>query len=60
MILADNALLAAFLMGQQTIDEELIGQVVADRGLPDTEPVAPRIIKGKRAGATVAAGRRSA
>ncbi len=60
VILADNALLAAFLMGQQTIDEELIRQVVADRGLPDTEPVAPRTIKGKRTGATIAAGRRSA
>lgn len=35
VILADNALLAAFLMQEQTIDAELIRQVVADRGLPD-------------------------
>lgn len=35
VILADNALLAAFLLGQKTVDAELIRQVVADRGLPD-------------------------
>ncbi len=38
VILADNALLAAFLSGQRTIGADLIEQVVADRGLPDTEP----------------------
>ena len=60
VILADNALLAAFLMGKKTIEGDLIGQVVADRGLPDTEPEQPRTIKAKRAGASVTAGKRSA
>lgn len=46
VILADNALLAAFLTGQRTIDAELIRQIVLDRGLPDTQPEAtPRIRK---------------
>jgi general secretion pathway protein A len=45
VILADNALLGAFLLGQQTIDGELIDQIVADRGLPDTEPEAPRAVR---------------
>src|SRR5437867_1323273 len=35
VILADNALLAAFLGGQKTIDADLIRAVAADRGLPD-------------------------
>src|SRR5262245_5398350 len=39
VILADNALLAAFVLGERQIDAELIRQVVADRGLPDTEPL---------------------
>jgi general secretion pathway protein A len=37
VILADNALLAGFLLGQKTIDADLIRQVVADRGLPDAQ-----------------------
>jgi len=38
IILADNALLASFLLKQQTIDADLIHQIVKDRGLPDTQP----------------------
>jgi general secretion pathway protein A len=38
VILADNALLAAFLVGAKAITAELIDSVVADRGLPDTQP----------------------
>jgi general secretion pathway protein A len=45
VILADNALLGAFLTNAKTVDTDLIAQVVADRGLPDTEPLAPRAIK---------------
>jgi general secretion pathway protein A len=41
VILADNALLAAFVSREETIGPELIGQVVADRGLPDTDPLPP-------------------
>lgn len=46
VILADNALLAAYLMGQHTIDAELIDGVVSDRGLPDTVPEPPRRVGG--------------
>ena len=45
VILADNALLGAFLQGQHTISATLIEQVVTDRGLPDTEPPGPQVIK---------------
>jgi len=38
IILADNALLAAYLMQQNTINADLIHQIVKDRGLPDTQP----------------------
>lgn len=38
VILADNALLAAYLTGFPTVDRPLIGDIVRDRGLPDTEP----------------------
>ena len=44
VILADNALLGAFLQGQRSIDATLIEQVVADRGLPDTEPAATQVM----------------
>lgn len=37
VILADNALLSAFLQGKTTIDAPVIRQVVDDRRLPDTE-----------------------
>jgi general secretion pathway protein A len=47
VIIAENALLAAFLSGDRTISPELIKQVVADRGLPDTQPEPPRSIKKK-------------
>jgi general secretion pathway protein A len=38
VILADNALLAAFLDGSRRIEAGVIDLVVADRGLPDTQP----------------------
>jgi hypothetical protein len=58
VILADNALLAAFIQGEKSITPALIEQVVADRGLPDTDPVAPpRVIK--RGGGTVKSVRRA-
>ena len=38
IILADNALLAAFLMQQGTVNADLIHQIVKDRGLPDAQP----------------------
>jgi general secretion pathway protein A len=56
VILADNALLAAFLAGEKTISAEVIRQVVADRGLPDTEPAPTRMVK-KSGGPTTAARR---
>lgn len=37
IILADNSLLAAYLLQQRTINADLIDQVVKDRGLPDTQ-----------------------
>jgi len=50
VILADNALLAAFLAGEKQIDVELIDSVVADRGLPDTQPAPlPPSTNGKQA-----------
>ena len=46
IILADNALLAAYLLQQKTIHADLIHQVVKDRGLPDTQPeLEPQTIK---------------
>lgn len=55
VILADNALLGAFLLGQHTIDAELIEQVVTDRGLPDTDLPAAQVttkrVIGKRTAA---------
>jgi general secretion pathway protein A len=42
VILADNALLSAFLIGHRTIEADLIRQVVDDRGLPDTQPLQPQ------------------
>jgi general secretion pathway protein A len=60
IILADNALLAAFLTGQQTVDADLIQQVVLDRGLPDTEPMAPQAIRKHTAGNSITSVRRKA
>ena len=62
VILADNALLAAFLTQQREIDAALITQVVADRGLPDTDLAAPpRSIKKHTGGtSTITSGRRTA
>lgn len=50
VILADNALLAAFLADSRTIDAETITSVVADRGLPDTDPLPIRAIKRNTGG----------
>src|SRR4051794_6846001 len=52
VVLADNALLAAFLVRQREIDGDLIERVVADRGLPDTEPMAASTIRTRGAGVT--------
>jgi hypothetical protein len=50
VILADNALLAAFVGGATTIGHEIIHEVVNDRGLPDTQPPPPpRSIKKHKA-----------
>ncbi len=38
IILADNALLAAYLLQLRTVSADLIHQVVKDRGLPDAQP----------------------
>jgi len=59
VILADNALLAAFVKGERRVDADLIRQVVADRGLPDTEPAPPPAIK-KHSPGTITAVRRKA
>lgn len=48
VILADNALLAAFLRGERSVEAGLIDEVVEDRGLPDTEPELLPVVK-KRA-----------
>ena len=55
VILADNALLAAFLGGEKLVGPELIRQVVADRGLPDTEPatLATPTTRAKRTASTL-------
>ncbi len=45
VILADNALLAAFVTGTGTIDAKIVHDVVADRGLPDAVPLPPRTIR---------------
>src|SRR5947209_6046909 len=44
VILADNALLAAFIHDHRSVDAETIEQVVRDRGLPDTDPLPIRAI----------------
>lgn len=49
VILADNALLGAFISGQTAIEGDLIDQVVADRGLPDTDPEPAPAIRKKTA-----------
>ncbi len=58
VILADNALLATYLLGRREIDGDLIDQVVADRGLPDTEPIPLPTVKRKK-NETVSAVRRN-
>src|SRR3712207_4051627 len=60
VILADNALLAAFVSGATTIGADIIHEVVKDRGLPDTQPVPPppRVIKKHKAGSGISSVRR--
>ncbi len=58
VILADNALLGAYLMGKPEVDAELIEQVVKDRGLPDTEPEPVRIVRRKTTDSKVTSARR--
>ena len=59
VILADNALLAAFVSRADTISPEIIHAVVKDRGLPDTQPSPPpRAIKKHKAGSSISSLRR--
>jgi general secretion pathway protein A len=59
VILADNALLAAFVSGQNTIGAEIIHEVVNDRGLPDTQvPPTPQVIKRHKAASNISSVRR--
>jgi general secretion pathway protein A len=60
VILADNALLAAFVTGRTQIDDQVIRDVVADRGLPDTQPVPPPTIRKHRPGNRTSSVRRMA
>jgi general secretion pathway protein A len=61
VILADNALLAAFITGTNTIGPDIIDEVVRDRGLPDTEPeLAPAVRKKYSRANKAMAGRRRA
>lgn len=50
VIIADNALLAAFLQGVKIVDADLIRQVVDDRGLPDTQPTPLPLAKRRGSG----------
>jgi hypothetical protein len=60
VILADNALLAAFVSGATTIGPEIIHEVVKDRGLPDTQPPPPpRSIKKHKAESRISSLRRA-
>ena len=59
VILADNALLGAFIQRQTTIGPDLIRQVVKDRGLPDTQPEPPRAIKSNARSNVVSVRRRA-
>jgi general secretion pathway protein A len=59
VILADNALLAAFVTGSSTIGADIIHAVVKDRGLPDTQPATPSpAIKRRKAGSGISSVRR--
>jgi general secretion pathway protein A len=59
VILADNALLAAFVSGQHNIEAEIIHEVVKDRGLPDTQvPSTPQVIKRHKAASNISSVRR--
>jgi hypothetical protein len=60
VILADNALLAAFVSSTATIGPDIIHEVVKDRGLPDTQPAPPpRTIKKHKAGSRISSLRRA-
>jgi general secretion pathway protein A len=62
VILADNALLAAFVTGSSTIGADIIHAVVKDRGLPDTQRATPspaiKSIKRRKAGSGISSDRR--
>lgn len=58
VILADNALLSAFLQSDTVIHADLIDRVVADRDLPDTEPEPALTANFKRRGSPALAGTR--
>jgi hypothetical protein len=62
VILADNALLAAFVTGSSTIGADIIHAVVKDRGLPDTQRATPspaiKSIKRRKAGSGISSVRR--
>ena len=60
VILADNALLAAYLQGDTIVDADLISGVVQDRGLPDTDPLPTRTIRKHTPDSKTSAVRRSA
>jgi len=60
VILADNALLAAYLRGGRIVDADLIVGVVQDRGLPDTDPLPARTIRTHTPDSKTSAVRRSA
>jgi general secretion pathway protein A len=61
VIIADNALLAAFVSGQTSIGADIIHEVVKDRGLPDTQPLSPTpVIKKHKVGSGISSVRRSA
>jgi len=59
VILADNSLLAAYVLEQEIVSADLIDQVVADRGLPDAQiDVSPATTKRSAKGVTAVKRRR--
>jgi len=60
VILADNALLAAFLRQIKTIDPDMIEAIVKDRNLPDTTLQQPRTVKRHIGNGAVGSARRNA
>lgn len=60
VILAGNAVLAAYLSGTKRIETDLVTQVILDRGLPDTAPESPASIKKKLDGSLRSVQRKAA